>query len=431
MRPDASQLNRRNFLRTMAVGGLATVSLPRAGIARDGPNDRLALGFIGVGTMGRGHLGSFLGMADVQVTAVCDVVAERRDAAKDAVEKRYADQRAKSGYQGCAAYGDFRDLLARRDIDAVVIAMPDHWHAIPCVLAARAGKHIYCEKPLTRTISEGRRVVTEVARAKVVFQTGSQQRSEFAGKFRTAVDLIRNGRIGKVKTVRVGVGDPAIPCDLPTQEIPAGTDWKMWVGPAAFRGYHEELCPKGVHHHFPAWRKYLEYANGGLADMGAHHFDIAQWALDMDATGPVRIEPPAAADANRGLRFVYATGIEMLHGGPSGATFERTAGTIYVDRDVLRNSPDSILKEPLDAKAVRVYRATNHRRNWVECIRTKKDTICPAEIGHRSASVCLLGNIGYRLRRPLAWDPTRERFVQDAEADALLDPPLRAPWTWA
>ncbi|MFO0808855.1 MAG: Gfo/Idh/MocA family oxidoreductase [Gemmataceae bacterium] len=431
MRPDDTRPNRRTFVRTLAVGGLATVAMPRIGSAFDGPNDRLALGFIGVGTMGRGHLGSFLGMADVQVVAVCDVVAERRDAAKESVEKRYADQRAKGSYQGCATYGDFRELLARKDIDAVVIATPDHWHALPCVLAARAGKHIYCEKPLTRTIGEGRRVVAEVAKAKVVFQTGSQQRSEYGGKFRTAVELVRNGRIGKVKTVRVGVGDPAIACDLPTQDVPTGTDWNMWVGPAAMRGYHEELCPKGVHKHFPAWRKYREYANGGLADMGAHHFDIAQWGLDMDTTGPVKIEPPAEADAKKGLRFVYANGIEMFHGGPNGATFEGTDGTIYVDREILKSTPETILKEPLDDKAVRVYRATNHRRNWVECIRSKKPTICPAEVGHRTASVCLLGNIGYRLRRPLTWDPARERFVNDAEADALLDPPLRGPWSWA
>lgn len=430
MRLDTN-LNRRTFVRTLAVGGLATIAMPEAfGAGLAGPNDRIAIGFIGVGVMGRGLLGTFLGMPDVQVVAVCDVVEPRRAAAKQAVEKRYADQRGADGYKGCDAYRDFREMLARKDIDAVVIATPDHWHALPCVLAARAGKHVYCEKPLTRTIGEGRRVVDAAVKNKIVFQTGSQQRSEHGGVFRQAVDLVRNGRIGKVKSVRVGVGDPAIPCHLPEQPIPEGTDWDLWLGPAPKRGYNEILCPQGVHQHFPHWRKYREYANGGLADMGAHHFDIAQWALDMDGSGPVRIEPPDDPKANSGLRFVYASGIEMIHGGPSGCTFEGTNGTLYVDRDFVKSTPENLAKEPLGDQAKRVYRSTNHKRNWIECIRNQKETICPAAVGHRTASICLLGNIGYWLRRPLKWDPIQERFENDAEANALLDPNMREPWTW-
>lgn len=426
-----ARIDRRTFVRTLAVGGLSSAALPRrCGAAPVGPNDRLTLGFIGVGVMGRGHVGVFLGMPDVQIIGVCDVVTERREAARQAIEKRYADEREKSGFQGCAAYRDFRELLARPDLDAVVIATPDHWHALPCVLAARAGKHIYCEKPLTRTIGEGRRVVEAVTKRNVVFQTGSQQRSEHGGVFRQAVELIRNGRIGKVKSVRVGVGEPAIPCDLPDEPIPEGTDWDLWLGPAARRGYSPILCPKGVHQHFPAWRKYREYANGGLADMGAHHFDIAQWALDMDGTGPVRVEPPADPKAATGLRFVYANGIEMFHGGPSGCTFEGTEGTLHVDRDFVTTTPESIVREPLDDKAKRVYRATNQKRNWIECIRNRKETICPAEIGHRTSTVCILANIGYWLRRPLTWDPVKERFLNDEEANALLDPKMREPWSW-
>jgi predicted dehydrogenase len=355
-------------------------------------------------------------------------VAERRDAAKEAVEKQYADQRDKPEYKGVAAYRDFRELLDRKDIDAVLIATPDHWHALPCVLAARAGKHIYCEKPLTRTVAEGRRVVDAVAKAGVIFQTGSQQRSEYRGYFRQAVELVLNGRIARVHTVRVGVGPAAKPCDLPAQEAPPGTDWELWNGPSSARAYNEVLCPKGLHRHFPAWRNYQEYANGALADMGAHHFDIAQWGLGMDAGGPVRIEPPATGE--RGLKFVYANGVEMFHGGPSGTTFEGSDGTIHVDRSVIESKPADIVKEKLGDRAVRVYRADNHRRNWVECVKAKKQPICTAEIGHRSATVCLLGNIGYWLRRPLSWDPVAERFLHDAEADALLDQPMRAPWSW-
>ncbi len=377
--------------------------------------------------MGRGHVDAFLGHREVQVVAVCDVVTERRDYSKKKVEDHYAKLKNKDGYKGCKMFNDFRELLDLKEIDAVVIATPDHWHAIPCVLAARAGKHIYCEKPLTLTLAEGRKVVQEAKQHGVVFQTGSQQRCEFGGMFRKASEYIRNGRIGKVKTVRIGVGDPAIPCDLPDQETPKGTDWDMWLGQASKRGYNEILCPKGIHRHFPAWRNYREYAGGGLADMGAHHFDIAQWALDMDNSGPVKIEPPEGM-AKQGLKFTYANGVEMFHGGPSGCTFEGSIGTIYVDRDKLESTPKIILEEPLGKKDLRLYEANDHRKNWLECIQNKKVTICPAEVGHRSASVCHLGNLGYQLRRMLKWDPVKEQFVDDEEANKLVTRAMRKPW---
>jgi predicted dehydrogenase len=422
------RLSRRQFVHTLAAGaaGLPLLADPLHAAGAKGPNDRITLGFIGVGTMGRGHLAGFLHAPDVQVVAVCDVVAERREAARKMADDHYAARKAKGGYKGCAAHTDFRDLLARKDIDAVVIATPDHWHAIPCILAARAGKDIYCEKPLTHSIAEGRRIVAEVARARVIFQTGSQQRSEFANRFRTAVELVRNGRLGKVKVVRIGVGGPAVPCDLPEQPVPAGTDWDLWLGPAPKRGYNEVLCPRGVHHHFPAWRDYREYGGGGLADMGAHHFDIAQWALDMDGSGPVKIEPPAGK-ASSGLKFTYANGVEMFHGGPRDCTLEGTEGTVIVWRDGLETKPEGILKEPLGPGAFRVYPSSDHRRNWLDCVRARKQTICPAEVGHRSATVCHLGNIGYRLRRALTWDPAKERFAED-EANRLLDREPRAVW---
>lgn len=424
----STQLHRRKFLQqTTAAAAVGPLILSAARGGAEAPSERLNLGFIGVGTMGRGHVGAFLGYDDVQVVAVCDVVLQRRQHAQQMVQQRYA-QRMKDGqYRGCAAYNDFRELLARDDLDAVVIATPDHWHAILCLQAAQRGLHIYCEKPLTHSIGEGRRIVEAVAKHGVIFQTGSQQRSEFGGKFRQAVELVRNGRLGRVKTVRIGVGGPAVPCDLPEQPVPDGTDWELWLGPAPQRGYNEILCPKGVHSHFPAWRNYREYAGGGLADMGAHHFDIAQWALDTDDTGPVKIEPPAQGGS--GLRFVYAGGVEMFHGGPSGCTFEGELGTLYVDRSVLRSEPESILAQPLGPNDQRVYFSDNHRRNWLDCIRRKKQPICTAEIGHRSATICHLGNIGYWLRRPLTWDPQKEQFVGDDEANQLVLRQPRAPWT--
>jgi predicted dehydrogenase len=419
MRP----LSRRQFLGAAALAPLVVTSPVRG---KEAPSERITLGFIGVGTMGRGHLGSFLNFPEVEVLAVCDVVEERREDARRRVLDHAAKSKDKGSSRRCSSHRDFREVLGRPDIDAVVIATPDHWHAIPCVLAAGAGKDIYCEKPLTLAIAQGRKIIDAVRKNRRIFQTGSQQRSEYEGKFRTAVELVRNGRIGKVKTVRVGVGGPAVPCDLPEQEVPAGTDWNLWLGPAPQRGYSDILCPRGIHHHFPAWRNYREYANGGLADMGAHHFDIAQWALKMDGSGPVKIEPPEKGDS--GLVFTYASGVVMIHGGPSGCTFEGSEGTIYVDRDKLESKPDTIIKEPLGAKDERVYHATNHRKNWLECIKSRKDTICPAEVGHSSATICELGNIGYWLRRTLRWDPAREQFVDDAEANRWVDRAPRAPW---
>jgi predicted dehydrogenase len=429
-----SRLTRRRFLQSAAAAPLVY----SVASGRPAASDRITVGFIGVGTMGRGHLGSLLGMADVQVLAVCDVEPTRREDAKKRVEDRYSKQKEKADYKGCAAFNDFRELLARKDIDAVVIATPDHWHALPCVEAAKAGKHIYCQKPLTHTVSEGRKIVDAVKKANVIFQTGSQQRSEFGGNFRKAVELVRNGIIGKIKTVRIGdgVGGPAVACDLPEQEAPKGTDWDLWLGPAPKRGYNDILCPKGIHSGFPRWRAYKEYAGGYLADMGAHHFDIAQWALDMDGSGPVKVEPPEKGD--KGLKFTYANGIVMHHGAdgtPKGmqndCVFEGTNGTIYVGRGGIGSDPADIHKAKLPEGGFRAYPSTQHERNFLECVKSKKETICPAEVGHRSATICHLANIGYWLRTPLVWDPSAERFTGNDNANKLLEREYRAPWKLA
>ncbi|MGC3969391.1 MAG: Gfo/Idh/MocA family oxidoreductase [Pirellulales bacterium] len=426
----AHRVTRRRFVQTSlfaaAVGPTAATRMARAAAA----NERITLGFIGMGRQAGGHLSRFLGMPDVQILAVSDVEPTRLDDAKQKVEKGYAKQTGGGSYSGCAAYADFRELLARDDIDAVVISTPDHWHAIPAVMAAQAGKDIYCEKPLSVFIAEGRAMVDAVRAKNVVFQTGSQQRSEFGGKFRHAVELIRNGHIGQVKTVRVGVGEAAIPCDLPTEEVPAGTDWNMWLGPAPERGYNAVLCPQGLHNHFPAWRKYREYAGGALSDMGAHHFDIAQWALDKDDSGPVKIEPPTDGGKS-GLKFTYADGVEMFHGGPSGCTFEGTKGTLYVDRKTLESTPAGIIEHKTTDAEWRCPPSDNHHRDWIEAIKARRKPICDVEIGHRSGSVCALGNIGYQLMRPLRWNPQTEQFADDAEANALVTRELRAPWKLA
>jgi predicted dehydrogenase len=429
----ASRFSRRRFLKTAAavsVGGpliLASVSELRAA-----PNERISIGFIGMGIRARQLLDGFLGRPDVQVVAVCDIHTERREAAVKKIDEKYGKDKKDGASKGCRIFGDFRELLEQqKDLDAVVIATPDHWHAIPCIAAAKAKKDIYCEKPLTLTITEGRKIVEAVKENKIIFQTGSQQRSEFGNYFRTAVEYVRSGRIGKLKSIKIGdgVGDSPIPCDLPDQDTPEGTDWDMWLGPAPKRAYHEDLCPRKVHNHFPAFRKYREYAGGYLADMGAHHFDIAQWALDMDKSGPVKIEPPKDEKSKRGLRFVYANGIEMIHtdGGPD-CSFEGADGTINATRGGISCKPEGILKEPLTDKDFHVFPSNNHIANWIECVKSRKETICPAETGHRSATICHLANIGYQLRTSLAWDPEKERFVDNAEADKLLTREMRAPW---
>jgi predicted dehydrogenase len=227
--------------------------------------------------------------------------------------------------------------------------------------------------------------------------------------------------------VRVGVGGPAVPCDLPAEQLPEGIDWAMWNGPSPAREFNHVLCPLGVHNHFPAWRNYREYAGGQLADMGAHHFDIAQWGLDMDHSAPTEIHPPERGGS--GLRFVYSNGVEMFHGGRSGCTFEGTEGTIYVDRGALESTPASILEQPLTDRDFRLPDiGNNHRNNWLDCIRTRRRPVADVEIGARSAQVCQLGNIGYWLRRPLRWNPEREEFMGDDEANRLRSRENRAPW---
>jgi predicted dehydrogenase len=227
--------------------------------------------------------------------------------------------------------------------------------------------------------------------------------------------------------VRVGVGGPARTCDLRNEATPDGVDWEMWNGPSPERGYNVILCPAGIHTHFPAWRNYKEYAGGGLADMGAHHFDIAQWALDVDSSGPTEIHPPERGDT--GLRFVYASGIEMFHGGPADCVFEGSEGTISVSRESINSRPATILQTPLGDRDFRLPDVGNNQRNnWLDCIRSRRRPVADVEIGARSAQVCQLANIGYWLRRPLRWDPAREEFVDNAEANRLRSRENRRPW---
>ncbi len=409
------QVTRRSFLGTVISTAASTA------FAQTSPSERIGVGVIGTGKMAHDyHLSTLAGFADVELLAVCDVDSTRRGHAKQYVER-------KTG-KACDAYNDYRQLIQRKDIDAVVIATPDHWHALPAIEACQAGKDVYCEKPLTLTIREAELCIRAARKHNRVFQTGSQQRSSVFGPFRLACELIRSGRIGKVGVVHVGVGGPSKWCDLPDEDVEPGLDWERWLGPAPKRAYHSVLSPRGMHNHFPAWRSYREYSGGGLTDIGAHHFDIAQWALGMDESGPVEVIPPEDSQAVTGAKLLYANGVQVFHGGKSGCTFEGATGTLHIDRGTLTSTPESIVKEPLGEKDVRLYKSVGHHRDWIDCIRSRKRPVADVEIGARSATVCHLANLAYWHRRKLRWDPAKWIFVDDKEANAWLDYDRRGLW---
>jgi len=425
----SNRFTRRQFVKTTIAAAVAAPAILPSSVwsAEKGPNERITLGFIGMGKQNSGLLGGFIRNKETQVVAVCEVDTTRRENAKKKIEEHYAKQTDKGSFKGCEAYTDFRELLARKDIDGVVIATPDHWHATQVVAAANAGKDIYCEKPLSLTIAEARAMVNAVRRNKRILQTGSMQRS--SQEFRKACELVRNGRIGKVKTVIVGVGGPSKWCDLPEETLEPGLDWDSWLGPAPKRPYNSVLSPRGIHDHFPNWRSYREYSGGAMTDWGAHHFDIAQWGLGMDDSGPVEIIPPEDPKAKTGMRYLYANGVEMIHdSSKGGARFIGTEGTIFVDRGKLQTEPESLAQEPLGDKAIRLYASNNHGQDWLSCMRSRNLPICDVEIGCRSVTVCHLGNLAYWNHRRLKWDPKNEKFIGDNEANTWLDREKRAPW---
>jgi predicted dehydrogenase len=402
------------------------------------PNDRITLGFIGTGKQAQGLLGGFLGRTETQTVAVCDVDTTRREHTQKRVNEHYAKQNA-TDYRGCAAYNDFRELLARKDIDAVVIATPDHWHALIGIAACKAKKDVYCEKPLTQSIHEARELVKAVRRNDRVFQTGSQQRS--SKEFRVACELVRNGVIGKVQSVDVAIGGPGVPCDLPAEAEEPGLDWDMWLGPAPMRAYHSELSPRGMHNHFPNWRRYREYGGGMVTDWGAHHFDITQWGLGADESGPVEIIPASGEKATHGARLKYANGVEVNHkSGGFGVSFIGTHGKVLVNRGKFEfwlgdqqkaastKDVDAVEKEFLSDAKVKLYKNSGHTSDWLSCIRTRQKPICDVEIGARSVTVCHLVNLAYYHGQAMKWNPAKNEFAGKTGDKAWLDVPHRRTW---
>jgi predicted dehydrogenase len=420
------RVSRRSFFKIGAIGSAPFILPGRLWAAERAANEKIGLAFIGTGTQGRGLMGGFLRHKEVQVLAVCDVDRTRREDTKRRAEEYYSKQ-AGIDYKGCDAYNDFREVLARKDIDSVVIATPDHWHAPIGIAAANAGKDIYCEKPLTQSIAEARALVNAVRKNKRVFQTGSMQRS--SREFHRACELVRNGLLGKIEKIEVGVGGPPVPCDLPGEEQPEGLDWNLWLGPAPERPYNSVLSPRGVHDHFPAWRNYKEYGGGGVTDWGAHHFDIAQWALGMDASGPIEIIPPEDKNAGHGVKMIYANGVPVHHINGNGVTFYGTEGKLYVNRGKFEPTPESLGEKPLPENAVKLYKSTNHFGDWLKCIETREKPICDVEVGARTVSVCHLVNLAYLNDAHLKWDPAKEQFTGGTGNPKWLDIPHREPWT--
>jgi len=428
---------RRQFFKTSA--GLASfLIVPRyvlGGRRPDGsrylaPSDQITMGFIGLGRQVGGLRRNFQETGQVQIVAACDVDRPKMTNFVQNVNAFYADKSGKASYDGCQTYDDFREVLNRKDIDAVLIATPDHWHSAIAVRAAEAGKDIYCEKPLSLTVAEGRAMVKAARKHKRVFQTGSMQRSW--KEFRQAVELVRNGYIGDVETVRVNVGGPPVDFDLPTQTLPEGLNWDFWLGPNTVpRPYNERLVPPAVNPAFwGEWRAYKDFGGGGMTDWGAHMFDIAQWGLNMDDSGPVELIPPTDG-SGKGLVYRYANGVKMVHDpieGPQFCHFIGTKGEVKVARGSLISTPANLKDHVIGGRDKRVYFSDNHYKDFLKAIRTREKPICDVETGHRSATVCNIGNIAYALKRPLRWNPKKETFKNDKEANQMLERPMRKEW---
>lgn len=445
-------LNRRKFIKTttgVATGALAFPHIvPSSVFGANAPSNRIVVGCIGVGGQGTRNLRGFLSDSSVQVVAVCDVVTASgdydngwgdvgywgREPARLLVEDRYAKETASGTFKGCAAYNDFRELLARDDIDAVTVVTPDQWHAVISIMAARSGKHIYCEKPMTLTISEGRAMIDAVRSNNVVFQTGSHERSSQSTRF--GCELVRNGRIGELKRIRTVVGKnnkKAPPAHWKPMPIPDGFDYDMWLGPAPYAPYHKDRCLYN-------FRFGLDYSGGQITNYGSHSLDMAQWGNNTDHTGPIEVEDLGGEFPKDGLfttatfvhfRALYANGVELICktvGDDAGARFEGTEGWVDITPGGLKTEPESLKESVIGPNEIHLYQSNSHRRNFLDCIRTGRDTAAPVEVGHRSATVCHLGNIAMMLKRKLKWDPEKERFIGDEQANRMLSKPMRGPW---
>ena len=421
-------MKRRKFVTQVAAGTAAFTVIPRQVLGGKGfvaPSDRINLGFIGVGKQSYTLLENIGNCPETVVLAASDVFGAKLDLFIQAAGKKNAEK-VKTKVEG---YHYYRELLERKDIDAVVIASPDHWHAQMVVDAAKAGKDIYCEKPLSLTIAEGRAMVNAVRKYDRVFQTGNMQRSW--RDFRHACELVYNGYIGQVKEVNVSVGEPVKHCDLPTEPVPDTLDWNEWVGPSLYQGYNTIFAPPVGDNRWAWWRGYRHFGGGFITDWGAHMFDIAQWALGMDESGPVAYYPPEEP-AQTGLYYKYANGVVVNHkewGDHNAVQFIGTEGKVEVSREFLRTTPEHLATMEMKSTDKRLYYSDNHYQNWIDSIKTRSKPVSDVEIGHRTASVCNGINIAYELQRPLIWDPKKEEF-EDEFANNMVSRAYRGKWDY-
>lgn len=421
----SNQLTRRKFLKTAAIGAVGVAVFPQfvASCQSNKKSDGIIrLGFIGLGQQAMYLLNGFMGMADVEVVAGCDVYGIKRERFLRRVNDYYTQQEKRVSVE---VYENYKDLIARDDIDAVVIATPDHWHAFIAIAACNAKKNVYLEKPLTFTIREGQELVKAVRKNKVILAVGSQQRSD--PNFQHAVKMVQEGKIGKIEKVNAYVGAPPTPYDLPEEPVPADLNWPLWLGPSEYVHYNSQLNPpisldpEQKEQFWGAWRWYKELGGGFTTDWGAHMFDIAQWGLGMDNSGPVDIIPAGYEDT-KFLTFKYANGVVMTEEPfdekqTKGVKFWGDKGWIEVSRGHFLASDDSLLPPKVEATEGAYETKVPHLANFIQAVKTKTDPVVPVEIGHRTCTVCTLGNIAYDLMRPIKWDPAAEKFVDDPEAE--------------
>lgn len=415
-------MKRRDLLKQATLLG-APLLLPSRLLGAEA-NGKLNVGVIGMGKRSNPLLGEFLREKEVRVVAVCDVDTNRREHGRKRVDKHYGDQ-------SCKAYTDFRKITTDPSIDAVVIITPDHWHTIQILSALENGKDVYAEKPLTHNVHESVALMEAVKKSGRIVQTGSQQRS--SREFRVFSELARNGAIGKIDHGFVNFGGPGVLCDLPGEEMEPGLDWDLWLGPAPERPYNSILSPRGVHNHFPKWRNYYEYAGGQVNDWGAHHMDIVQWALGKDESGPDAAKRPEKEGDQKGTAVVYDD-ITITHGKGIGVHLVGSEGEIEVARggfSFKRNGKvvasslekgrklgeelDKVEEAYLKDSKVKLYRSPGHVRDFLDCVKSRKQPITSAFIGARSINVCHLMNLAYRHHTDIAWSPVECTFAEGSK----------------
>ncbi len=400
------------------------------------------MGFIGLGGQGTGHLlggawtyvpGGYVAREDVQVRAVCDVRKERRESARVRCNAVYAERTGQAAYEGVAGYNDFREVLARPDIDAVLLALPYHWAPVMATLAMRAGKDVYCEKPVAFTVRDGQNVIEAARRHSRIYQAGTQQRSEYEGKFRLACDLVRNGRIGQLKEVyayrQPGAFYPVhwTASGSGAKPVPSGFDWDLWLGPLPQQPY-----TGSAGHALPGYFV-------GDVNWSPHHYDIIQWTINPDPTGPIEVsyENKGNKPDDAVIHYRYSNGV-VVHssgypgeavGNVGGACFVGTEGRIAVDRAAIVSYPGTILQEPLHPGDSRVPHATSHSGNFLECVKSRRLAVCNPEVAMYTMNAILIGGIALALQRALKWDPLKAEFIGDSEANRLLSFVPRPPWS--